>query len=189
MSQLMCEVVGTEIVAGPGYFDDPKCGRLLPCHLTHAEITDPETQQHGDPEVRIEESFVSVHYPIAQKPSGLILMDAQLSAKEQIKSWRKQAVAQGITVPGVPSQIPGTSENQEAIAGLLTLATGAEDTDMFPVNTVTGRFLVNKAKMLEVASGMYTHVQQCFSRQRVLDEAVDACVVPEDIRDIVAAGW
>lgn len=177
MAQLVCEVVNDSIVAGPFYADEAKCGTLIPCKVVH-EDCDTSKMRYSEPLISFNEdkTFITIEYKAMPLSADLSLYNAKIVAKEAVKNKRKQTITSGITVEGVADLVLTDFVNQTKITNSVILGSA-----MSLVSTVIGDVLLPLETVKLIASGIFIRTQQCFTRNRQLDELIDAA---EDIATV-----
>lgn len=128
-------------------------------------------------------SEVTVGYAVAAR--SLQELKEELKASVSQKRWEIETG--GITVTG--STIDTSRESQGMLSGANLLATTFPNRSI-DWKTKTGWVSLPAATVLQISAAVGSHVQDCFSRERALHEAIDAATTTEEVLAInISAGW
>jgi hypothetical protein len=128
-------------------------------------------------------SEVTVGYTVTSRP----LQEIKDELKAAVSQKRWEVETGGITVAG--ALIDTSRESQGMLSGANLMA------QTFPSRSVdwktrSGWVSLPASTVLQLSAAVGSHVQDCFSHERVLHEAIDAAVTPEEALSVnFSTGW
>lgn len=128
-------------------------------------------------------------YKFIQRMRVYSLLDWHKTAKKsEVTNLRWSIETGGIILPNGSRILTGTSD-QNRIA---TAIQGMRDTGLTSVDfkAASGWVTLTLEELMNIAALITAHVQACFTQERRLHEAIDACMTLDELNDLnVYKGW
>ena len=178
---MFCEVYEGAVISGPAKHMTASKGVLMPAEIVFEDLL-PLKQIHGPAVFDVLEDKVIVRFPAVDVTDTELLVLQKPIFKQKVNSWRKDAEVAGFIHNGVTYS--STREHQTDMANRIKEAFVNPD-DTFPIYKKSGEVVRVDAETLKAIclSGL-EHVQYCFSRQRALDESIDAATTVEELEEL-----